>query len=167
MNIRKADRNDVKDISRIHALSWKKAYKGMLSQDYLDNLEEDFWVSAFDNWITSKALTVQLIFDKNEPIGCIAYGKSRDNTLPDWAEIVSIYVLPEYFGRGCGKSLLHYALSDLKTMGYDHVFLWVLDKNHQAQIFYKKNGFSETNEQIPCEISGQQLIDYRYTLQLT
>lgn len=28
MEIRKATLNDVKDISRIHALSWKSAYKG-------------------------------------------------------------------------------------------------------------------------------------------
>ena len=36
MEIREATPKDVKDISRIHALSWKSAYKGIVPQAYLD-----------------------------------------------------------------------------------------------------------------------------------
>lgn len=51
MEIRKATIDDVKDISRIHALSWKSAYKGIVPQTYLDELKEDFWVPVFEAWI--------------------------------------------------------------------------------------------------------------------
>ena len=51
MEIRKATIDDVKAISRIHALSWKSAYKGIVPQAYLDELKEDFWVQAFEAWI--------------------------------------------------------------------------------------------------------------------
>jgi len=41
MEIRTATLDDVPDISRIHALSWKAAYKGIVPQAYLDGLKED------------------------------------------------------------------------------------------------------------------------------
>ena len=103
MEIRKATIDDVKYISRIHALSWKAAYRKIVPQAYLDELKEEFWIPAFTGWIKDNALAVQLIYDNGSPVGCIAYGKSRDEALPDWGEIVSLYLLPEYFGKGCGS----------------------------------------------------------------
>lgn len=166
MEIRKATILDVNDISRIHALSWKAAYKGMVPQDFLDNLKEDFWVSTFENWMSNNAITVQIIYDKNLPVGCISYGKSRDTLLQDWAEIVSIYVIPNYFNKGFGKELLKTALTDIKNMGYKNAYLWVLNENIKAQNFYKNKGFSATDNKVACEISGKELIDFRYTIEL-
>lgn len=162
MKIRKATLNDIKDISRIHALSWKSAYKGIISQQYLDDLQEDFWVSAFQFWIEGNYLTVQIILDDQKPIGCISYGKSRDDKLPDWGEIVSIYLLPEYFATGNGQRLFDAALSELKESGYKNIFLWVLKENHRARKFYEKNGFQCSQDECTFEIMGRKYIDIRY-----
>ena len=35
--IRKASRRDLAEIARLHALSWRRSYRGLLSDDYLDN----------------------------------------------------------------------------------------------------------------------------------
>ncbi|EHQ89603.1 GNAT family N-acetyltransferase [Desulfosporosinus youngiae] len=162
MEIRKATLHDVKQISRIHALSWKSAYKGIVPQAYLDELKEDFWVPAFEAWLKDNVLTAQLIFEKSGAIGCVAYGKSRDKSLPNWGEIVSIYLLPDYFGKGYGNKLLASALSDLKQAGYPDIYLWVLKENQRARHFYEKNKLQCNNDECICEIMGKRLIDIRY-----
>lgn len=162
MEIRKATIDDVKEISRIHALSWKSAYKGIIPKTYLDELKEDFWVPAFVDWIKNNVLTAQLIFENGSSVGCIAYGKSRDNSLSSWGEIVSIYLLPEHFGKGYGNKLLEGALLDLKQSGYQSIYLWVLKENKRARHFYEKNGFQCNNDKCICEIMGKQLTDIRY-----
>ncbi|TGE38154.1 GNAT family N-acetyltransferase [Desulfosporosinus fructosivorans] len=162
MEIRKATIDDVKDISRIYALSWKFAYKGIIPQAYLDELKEDHWESVFVDWIKDNVLTAEIVFENGKPIGCVAYGKSRDKSLPDCGEIVSLYLLPEYFGKGYGNKLLDSALSDLKESGYESIYLWVLKDNPRARRFYEKNGIRCNNDEYVLEIMGEQLIDVRY-----
>ncbi|AOY77850.1 GNAT family N-acetyltransferase [Clostridium formicaceticum] len=162
MEIRKATIDDVKDISRIYALSWKFAYKGIIPQAYLDELKEDHWESAFIDWIKDDVLTAQIIFENSKPIGCVAYGKSRDKSLPDCGEIVSLYLLPKYFGKGYGNKLLDSALSDLKESGYESIYLWVLKDNGRARRFYEKKGMQCNNDEYVLEIMGEHLIDVRY-----
>ncbi|SET61267.1 Ribosomal protein S18 acetylase RimI [Natronincola peptidivorans] len=162
MKIRKATIEDVNDISRIHALSWKFAYRGIIPQAFLDELKEDYWEAAFVAWIKDNVLTTQILVEKGKAIGCVAYGKSRDKSLPDWGEIVSLYLLPEYFGKDYGNKLLHSALADLKESGYESIFLWVLKDNQRARGFYEKNGMGCNNDEYVLEIMGQQLIDVRY-----
>ena len=162
VEIRRATLDDVKDISRIYALSWKSAYKGIIPQAYLDELK-DFWVSKFVEWINDRVLTAQLISDNGSLVGCVAYGKSRDISLPDWGEIVSIYLLPEYFGKGYGNKLLESALIDLKQLGYQNIYIWVLKENQRARHFYERKKLQCNNDEYIFEIMGEQLIDVRYT----
>lgn len=162
MEVRKATLDDFQDISRIHALSWKSAYKGIVQQAYLDELKENFWVPAFTDWVKNGVLTVQEVIDNGNAVGCVAYGRSRDKNKPSWGEIVSIYLLPQYFGKGFGNKLLETALSDLKNAGYENVYLWVLKDNHRARRFYEKNRFHCNNEECVCEIMGEKLTEICY-----
>ncbi|MEG6523510.1 GNAT family N-acetyltransferase [Desulfotomaculum sp. 1211_IL3151] len=139
--IRRATIRDTRIISNIHASSWKIAYKDIVPQKFLDELEYDFWVSAFQNWIDNNILTAQIIYDNERPVGCITYGRSRDNKLSKWGEIVSVYVLPGYFRKGYGQKLLETALKDLKEEGFQNCYLWVLKENYNARRFYEKMGF--------------------------
>lgn len=162
MEIRKATVDDVYDISRIYALSWKSAYRGIVPNTYLDDLREDFWVEFFNGSINEESINVKMIFHNEVPVGAVAYGMSRDESLKDFGEIFSIYLLPEYFGKGFGNKLLESALDDLKSLGFNNVYLWVLENNINAQSFYMRNGFYKTNNKSYIEIQGERLIDIRY-----
>lgn len=167
MNIREGTLDDVKAISYIHALSWKSAYQGIVPQTYLDELKEDFWVSAFTGWIKENVLGVQIVTDHGSSVGCVAYGRSRDKSLPNWGEIVSLYLLPEYFGKGYGKKLLESALMDFKKSDYQNIYLWVLKENQRARRFYENNGLQCNNDECVCEIMGKELTDIRYVYSFT
>jgi ribosomal protein S18 acetylase RimI-like enzyme len=164
VKIRKATLEDVRTISNIYALSWKSAYKGIVPQKYLDELESNFWVSSFQNWINNNILTAQLIYEDKLPVGCVAYGKARDVKFANWGEIVSIYLLPDHFRKGYGQKLLRTALADMKVNGYENYYLWVLKENISARGFYESNGFICNNYECTCEIMQKKLVDVRYIL---
>ena len=60
MEIRRFSESDnINDVSRVYALSWKLAYVGIVSQDYLDSISEDQWSKILVNelsnmWIVSE-----------------------------------------------------------------------------------------------------------------
>lgn len=164
VKIRKTTLKDASIISNIYALSWKSAYKNIVPQKYLDELKSDFWISSFENRIKNNIITAQLIYENELPVGCVAYGKARDKKFADWGEIVSIYLLPDYFKKGYGKKLLQTAIIDMKTNGYENYYLWVLKENINARNFYESNGFICNNDECTCKIMKKQLTDVRYIL---
>ncbi len=166
VNIYDAKENDAEIISDIHALSWKEAYQNIIPQRYLDELENDFWVSSFENWIRNNILKVKLIYENDVPVGCIAYSRSRDEKLCDWGEIISLYINPKYFKKGYGQKLLEVALMDMKKQGYLNCYLWVLKENKRAQYFYEKNGFKSSKDEYKFKIMSKELIDIRYVIEL-
>ncbi|KZL92488.1 mycothiol acetyltransferase [Clostridium magnum DSM 2767] len=166
ISVKRVTKEDVKIISNIYALSWKTAYRGLIPQKYLDELRDDFWVGTFENWITTKVITADILSVDNFPVGGIAYGKSRDEKLTDWGEIVSIYVHPDHYRLGYGKILLDTALKFMREDGYKKCYLWVLEQNENAKCFYEKNGFRCNKDQFEFQIMGKQLTDLRYVLDL-
>ncbi len=166
MHIKKATVSDAQTISTIHASSWKSAYQGLIPQQHLDGLKNDFWVNAFEDWIGSNKVTSHIIYDHDLSIGCITYGKSREDKFSDWGEIISIYFIPTYIGKGYGKSLMDFALSDMKNQGYSNVYLWVLKDNKHARKFYEKVGFYCNHDTYCFNILDQSLTDVRYVIHL-
>ena len=78
-----------------------------------------------------------------------------------WGEIISIYLLPEYFGRGYGRLFFTHVVSELLRKGYKDIYLWVLEKNNRARRFYEKNGFSPADSQM-FTIGNEDISEIRY-----
>lgn len=166
IEIKLAAVQDAETISNIYASSWKASYQGIIPKRYLDELQKDFWISHFQNWISNNILKAKIIYQNSIAIGCIAYGKSRDETLPKWGEIVSLYVHPDYCRKGYGQKLLDAALVDMRKNSYQNCYLWVLKENKNAQHFYEKNGFRRNQDEYHFEIMAKQLTDIRYVINL-
>lgn len=159
MEIRKViQTDDFNAISRIYALSWKAAYKDIVSQQYLDELPETRWSdvlprSQWDSFV---------ILEDGAYIGTSSICQAREEAMHGWGEIVSIYLLPGYFGKGYGKLLLDTVISELVKMGYSNIYLWVLEGNMRAGAFYERYGFKPTSDKMPMNIGGEDLIQMRY-----
>ena len=161
-SIKRATAEDAAAISKIHALSWKSAYKGIVPQKYLDGIKADLWGGAFQKWITENVFKADLLVLNDAAIGCITYGKSRDDRFLGWGEIVSIYMHPDHYRKGYGQRLIAHALQQQKADGFKNCFLWVLAANASARRFYEKNGFVWEGEEGHIEIMGEKLTDLRY-----
>jgi len=137
MEIRFINEDDSRlSISHIYETCWKHAYRGIIPQAYLDSIPKGHWAQAIDN----PAWHTLVMLDGKKIIGTSSYCKSRFEDMNGCGEIISIYVLPEYCGKGCGKQLLRAAVNGLRQLGYRDIFLWVLEKNTNARRFYEKFG---------------------------
>ena len=145
-------------ISKIYEKSWKFAYKDIIPQDYLDSIPEGSWVSNLDNQGRNTLVCV----DNGKLVGTSSFCKSRFEQFQGWGEIISIYLLPDYIGKGYGKLLMETALSELKKQGYENVFLWVLEENIRARKFYEQFGFLPTDDFLDANIGGKDLREVRY-----
>lgn len=157
--IRKMNPSDSREeISNVYEQSWKFAYKDIIPQEYLESIPSGQWCGALDN--PDRYNLVML--DGDKIIGTSSYCTSRFEDYKDWGEIISIYILPEYMGRGYGKGLLEQAVEKLKAMGLKNIFLWVLEDNHRARHFYEKFGFKNSGEYMDNVIGGKQLRELQY-----
>lgn len=148
-------------ISKVYEESWKYAYKGIVPQDYLDDIPKGQWALHIEQEDRKNLV----MFHDEIIIGTSAFGKSRMAEMNGFGEIISLYFLPEYMGKGYGRLLLQAAVSELKKMGFDKVFLWVLEKNRNARHFYEKCGFVQTERCLVGNIGGKELKEVQYAYQ--
>ncbi|MCM1333612.1 MAG: GNAT family N-acetyltransferase [Bacteroides sp.] len=146
------------ELSRVYEESWKFAYKGIVPQSYLDAIPSGKWAD-----VAEREGRVSLVLTDNERlVGTVSFGRSRFKEWADWGEIVSLYLLPAYMGKGLGSRLLRTAREELAQMGFSRCFLWVLEENTRARRFYEKEGFSESGEALINEIGGKALREIQY-----
>ena len=108
-----------------------------------------------------------LLLKGEKIVGTASCCASRTPELAGWGEIVSLYLLPEYWGNGWGKALLSAAVKQLESMGYRDLFLWVLEGNQRARAFYECMGFRPSGAYTEDEIGGMPVREIQYRLERT
>lgn len=169
MRIREAEPADAKAIAEVHVRSWQTAYRGQLSDDYLDGLSVDERLeqhrrsleeprAEWRTWVADEDGTVA---------GFAVTGPSEDaDAEPSTGEVYAIYLEPGRVGTGLGRTLFEHALADLRERGFSAVTLWVLESNERARRFYEVAGWradgTKTNERVDCEM--RPTVRYRVEL---
>lgn len=160
MEIRYINQNDVLfEISNIYEYSWKYAYKDIIPQDFLDSIPKGRWANS----INREGMNNLVLIENGLVVGTASFCKSRWEKYIDFGEIVSIYFLPDYIGKGYGGYLLKRCIDELGKLGFTKLLLWVLEDNKKARRFYEKNGFNYTNEYINDCIGGKEIREVMYT----
>ncbi len=178
MGVRMATIDDVAAMSYIHSQTWKKAYVNYFSAEYLESISDEGWIPLFSRAIREKAHDAAIYEDSGKITGTITFGKARKNNYLDdsstnsdnltvsenlsEAEIISLYVLPEYWSTGQGFELMKFAVENLKNQGFQRCFLWVIRDNQRATGFYNRFGFKSTGELITVMLAGKPLIEEKY-----
>jgi len=156
-----APTDDRMAVSKIYEESWKYAYRGIIPQYYLDSIPEGRWAPGLEQ----QGWNTLVCVDHGKMVGTSSFCESRFERFPGWGEVISIYLLPEYMGKGYGRLLLESVASELKKLGYQDLFLWVLERNHRARHFYERFGFSPTGDFLIQTIGGKDLREVRYMYQ--
>ncbi len=146
------------EISRVYEESWKYAYKDIIPETYLDSIPVGQWASGLDR----EGRKTLLMLDGSRIIGTSSYCESRFPEFSGMGEIISIYLLPCYIGKGHGKRLLASAIENLGRSGYNEIFLWVLEENSPARRFYEKFGFVRSGAFLNDNIGGKELREIQY-----
>jgi len=158
-NIRRREKKDCKDIARVVTVSWNETYKGIISEDILDNLyknEEKRASDAFNNFDVND--NHQFVLEVNNKIvGFINVGKTDDENYLNCGEIFAIYIEEKYHNNGFGKKLIDVGIQELKEMGFDKMIIGCLKENSSNE-FYKYIGGIKVKTRIYKKLNMEENI---------
>ena len=150
--------DDLLQVSRVYEQSWKHAYKGIIPQSYLDSIPEGRWAKS----VSKPDMSSIVLIDNGTIVGTSGFCASRWEKFAGYGEIVSVYLLPEYTGKGYGRKLMETAMCELRKQGFDKLLLWVLEENTNARRFYEHLGFTNSGEVLDDNIGGKDLKELMY-----
>ena len=128
--------------SLVHWQAWREAYDDLLPAEFQETMTLEK-CRFFSQKYPENTL---IAMDGKKGVGFISYGNYRDETIQA-GEIIALYVLKDYYGKGVSKQLMHAAFVALDQ--FSEIYLWVLKDNKRAIAFYQKMGFTfDGQEQI-------------------
>ena len=127
--IRQATVDDLVRIAEIFVFNYRLNFYLIFQEDtfYFEDLTVFNMVESF-----AKELDSIWVYDDGVVKGFIQIEKR---------EVRRLFVEPTLQGKSIGADLLEYGIAEK-----DVDFLWVLEKNIKAIVFYKRHGFDTTNE---------------------
>ena len=126
---------EIESKSLVHWQTWREAYDDLLPPEFQETMTLEkcrFFSQKYPE-------NTFIAMDGKKVVGFISYGNFRDETIQG-GEIIALYVLKDYYGKGVSKQLMHAAFAALDY--FSEIFLWVLKDNKRAIAFYQKMVFS-------------------------
>lgn len=158
--IRKAIFEDAAAIARIHVVTWRVAYAGIVPENQLASLSLEKRTTSWQQQLTDGRTTIWVAEKDGQIIGWISGGASRDADTPGDAEVYAIYVSPEHWDCGVGSELMAW-MEDSWPEGQSTT-LWVLRENQRAIRFYEKMGYRPDGTQKEIHLGGKSLSEIRF-----
>jgi GNAT superfamily N-acetyltransferase len=151
---------DLDAVVALHCASWRSAYRGILSDAYLDG---DLLTDRLEVWHLKLSMMTDRQFGwlakhAGEPVGFVFASIDHD---PTWGTLVdNLHVLPSHHGAGIGRGLLmavaHFARERAKANAtHAGLFLWCLEQNIRARAFYEHLGAEAVERIVSTAADGQ------------
>ena len=161
-NIKKPNIEDAREIGILIKEGWNTAYKGLIDDDFLNNLDVERLTNRWTKCIEDNK-NVLVYKEENKVLGVIEFGKSETNN--DNGEIQVLYVKPEEKRKGIGTKLFDTAKQELLKQRYKYLDVWCLDKNTIGENFYTKSGGKKTKNRI-YKVNGLDLNENLFEFEL-
>ena len=152
--IRSASTADAAAISGVQRDSWLAAYQGIIAHEIIDRVTvPDGGARVRQVFRTRPWQRMVVAADGQEIVGYASFGPELDVFAPwphpmspagrqgEVAELYALYVHPEWWSTGTGRSLMDHVLAKVSRAGFPNVMLWVLERNARARRFYERAGF--------------------------
>jgi GNAT superfamily N-acetyltransferase len=69
-----------------------------------------------------------------------------------FAQVVDVYLQPDWRNKGIGAALLEYAKAWAKERGLEYLELFVLEENAPGRRFYEREGFVAASRTLRCRL---------------
>ena len=161
--VRSAEASDIPAIAAINVVSWQKAYRHLMSADFLVSLSEVEMAAKWRQRFTRADSYVLLAEQEGKTIGYVECGREAEGD-----ELMAFYVHPDWWSRGVGRALWQATRSACLTREIDELFLWVLAGNARALRFYADAGFTrDAGAMRMISRGGMELSQWRMWQRLT
>jgi GNAT superfamily N-acetyltransferase len=149
LKLREANQTDATRIAALHATSWRGAYRGMLSEQFLDgdilSERKAVWVGRLTEPPINQKVVLAEINDELAGFAC-AFG-SEDPELGTLLD--NLHVYPQFQRQGVGARLMNEIVCWCRAeRPHEGLFLWVLEANLPARRFYD----NLCGEQVGAEV---------------
>ncbi|WP_312649685.1 GNAT family N-acetyltransferase [Aminipila sp.] len=139
MNIRLANMDDCRTISKINYDNWRETYKGILSDEFLDHLDIEQMRNEYVEFLSDHKKQILVALDeKDEILGFASF--EPDSKEDNCIYLASLHVDVRARGKGIGTSLLikvgQYGLNN----HYSNMSICILQGNVNAKNLYVKLG---------------------------
>jgi GNAT superfamily N-acetyltransferase len=159
-SIRSATPDDAEAISAVRLAGWRAAYGLLLPPGTLDDVDGVVWAARVRARLAAGQTTMLVAEDAGSVLAFSAFGRCRDDDMPEADEIFALYAHPTQWSRGLGRALM---AATLPRLGHP-VALWVLEANARARRFYEIAGFRADGSVQDADLYGATLREVRYVL---
>jgi ribosomal protein S18 acetylase RimI-like enzyme len=154
-------KQDVKDVHAVALAAWKYTYKTIYVRETIEKRVAEYYSdSSFESMIPRlkrKEAWFDIALDGGRVVGYANGGRrtrpwrspfrnSRARDLPLGWELLRIYLLPGYIGKGIGRGLLLRWEEFLRRNGLQGYTVYVHSKNTIGKDFYRKSGLSRSRK---------------------
>jgi diamine N-acetyltransferase len=147
--IRRLTVEDATALSKISAQTFFETFAHTCTKADMEGfLTETYDVKKITNELADTSDFYFFAEVDGQPVGYLRFKQSHDNYLfvkqKKAIELIRIYVLKEYYGKGVAQQLMNIIFEYSKKENYEVIFLGVWEHNERAQKFYEKFGFRNT-----------------------
>ena len=126
---------EIEGKSLVHWQTWREAYDDLLLAEFQETMTLERCRFFSQKYPENTLIAI----DGLKVVVFISYGNFRGWTIQA-GEIIALYFLKDYYGKGIAQKLMKGALTALDY--FSEIFLWVLKDNKRAIAFYQKIGFT-------------------------
>lgn len=163
VEVRLAVLADAEAIARVQVVTWRAAYRGILPDKTLEELDEGFRAGKWREWLVRDDITIVVTEHEGVVIGFASSGASRDeDARVGTYEIHAIYVDPNHWRSGQGRALTERTIEIARTKKATSITLWVLEGNMPARRFYESMGFTLDGGRKVDRIDTTEVVELRY-----
>ena len=139
ITIREATPDDAAAIAKVHVLSWKKSFAGIVPEAFLDRLTVEDRTRKFSERFGEFGYQMFVAEIDGLIVGFADAGKPRYDVANYDAELYAIYLFHEFQGKGIGAFLFDRVKRFLIDQGKRSMYLLALEVSPYRP-FYEKMG---------------------------
>ena len=139
--IRKSNKDDCYKLAHLVTIVWNETYKGIVSNEFLNNLylnEKERATNSYKNFNELENHQYILEVD-NKVVGFINVGLPDETEYENCGEIHALYIMKEYQGNGFSKLLINAGIKELKRLRCNKMVIGCLVGNPSNK-FYEHIG---------------------------
>ncbi|MDP4087007.1 MAG: GNAT family N-acetyltransferase [Bacillota bacterium] len=164
--IRKARKEDALQIAEVHVRSWQQTYKGIISQEFLDQIKVENRLSLWKNILSTPSEDSLVYVAENsegQVVGFASFGIERINNQKTEAELYAIYIIDEYKRGKIGTRLLLFGVEELVNQGFKSLLVWVLAKNPGRKFYESVHPIQVSSENLQIGKYFYEEVAYKWT----
>lgn len=160
MRIREASVEDAPAIARLTVDTWKTAYRGIIDDNYLNNLTYEEREKGWREFPFHDSFVLAAEDENGNIIGFAAGGLQREDGSEYKGELYAIYIYQEHQRKGIGQALFGLFVKKLAQTGVNSLMLWVLSESPYRKFYEKLGGQIVESKLLEMEGFANQITAY-------